>query len=509
MIKRENRENPPLTAARAQNLLKTCVRELPFDGLFHTFHDMFGRIRTEGFHKTADRGLIAYQLAALLKYIIVYGEDLKRGPWDMARYINAWKGLWRAAEREQTYSRDPDTVATFLLRFMYANLPFSQHQELIHSNLRRALSLFVTYPSQYTHRTFDFNAEFLSRYHLTPEHLIRLGWEFYQAFLRRVDWTEKELESVVPMGLKPSVPQALSILAGSRQKFIHGYREVQATEARQAPYEPNPLLWIPIVVANGRYYAPYPELVAYAATRGLFFRCGSELGAAFHEAFGDWFEAYVGGLLRTKVRSGEVIGAAKEKELGYTGKNVDWTVLLGNAGLLVECKSSALFLPGKILATPSVVSDDLAKNLVGEGKGLFQLHEKLQAVKKGDLPATLRERYSHITTWYPVVILYDQIQHGNSKPVLGNLLDSALRDAGIANFDYQIWHIEELENLLELVPEADLILQIRRKWEDPKMFHWDLNTYLHSIFGHDRLKSYILLPEKDSVSYKILEELSD
>ena len=70
-------------------------------------------------------------------------------------------------------------------------------------------------------------------------------------------------------------------------------------------------------------------------------------------------------------------------------------------------------------------------------------------------------------------------------------------------------HIEELENLLDLVPEADLISLIRRKWEDPKMFQWDLNTYLHSIFRHDRLKSYILVPGKDSVSYKILEELSD
>ena len=273
MVKRKKRESPPLTADRAKDLLRTCVRDLPFDGLFVSFHDVFDRIRTEGFRKTADRGLIAYQLAALLKYIIVYGEDLKRGPWDMAPYINAWKDLWRAAEREQTYSRDPDTMATFLLRFMYANLPFSQHQDLIDSNLTRALSLFVTYASQYARKKFDFNVEFLSRYHLTPEHFIRLGWEFYKVFLGRVGWTEKELESVVPIDLKPSVPQGLIILAGSRRKFIDEYGEVRATEAHHAPYEPNPLLWIPIIAAEGRYYAPYPELVAYAATRGLFFRC--------------------------------------------------------------------------------------------------------------------------------------------------------------------------------------------------------------------------------------------
>ena len=509
MVDGKKGENAPLTAAQAEDLLKTRVRELPFDGLFNTFHDGFGGIRTEGFHKSANRGLIAYQLAALLKYIIVYGEGLTTGPWDMAHYINAWKNLWRAAEREQTYSRDPDTVATFLLRFVYANLPFSQHRDVIYCNFRRALSLFVTCASQYTHKTFDFNAEFLSRYGLTTEHFIRLGWEFYQAFLRHPYWTDKELESVVPTDLRGSVPQGLSILAGSRQKFIDEYHEVRAKEARQAPYELNPLLWMPMIAVEDRYYAPYPEVVAYAATRGLFFLCGSQWGNVFHEVFGSWFETYVGGLLRTKVRSGEVIGAAEERALGYTGKNVDWTVLLGNIGLLVECKSSALFLRGKILAMPSVVSGDLAKNLVGEGKGLFQLYEKFQAVTNGHLPTALKERYAKVTTWYPVVILHDQIQHANHKKVLGNILDSALSKAGISDFDYQIWHIEELENLLELVPEGDLAVRIWRKWEDPEMSQWDLNTYLHSIFGHERLMSYILVPEEDSVSFRILKEVSD
>ncbi len=108
-----------------------------------------------------------------------------------------------------------------------------------------------------------------------------------------------------------------------------------------------------------------------------------------------------------------------------------------------------------------------------------------------------------------MIILYDQIAHANARQVLRNLLDSALRKAGIISFDYQIWHVEELENLLEFVPEVDFILQIRKKWDHPKMFEWDLNTYLHSLFGHDRLKSYLFVPQKDSLSYRILEELAD
>ncbi len=242
------------------------MRKLPFTGLFDSLHRDFRRIRTEGFLRSAKDGRVAYQLAALVKYIIVYGAYRKKRPrYDMAPYINAVKALWRAAEREQTYSQDPETKATFLLRFIYMNLPFSQHQDSIDAERRRTLSLFVTYASQCVHKTFDFNERFLNLYHLTPEHFICLGWEFYKAFRRRVAWTEKELESVVPMALKPSFPQALKMLAAPRQKFKDEYRQVQAKEACQAPYEPNPLLWMPIIAADERYYALYPELVAYDA----------------------------------------------------------------------------------------------------------------------------------------------------------------------------------------------------------------------------------------------------
>lgn len=503
---------PPLTTGRAEYLLNSLVslvRQLPPDGLFETFHDLFGRIRTNGFWRAREVGLISFELAAPLKYVIVYGEyRKKRRRYDMAPYLNAVKDLWQAAEQDQAQTADANSKATFLLRFFYASMPFSQHQDSIDSEKSRALSLFVRIASQQIHRTFDFRREFLDRYHLTPEEFIHVGWEIFQAFRRRVDWTREGLESTVPSTFKPFVAQALEILAASRKKFRQEYFRVRAVQARQAPYEPNPLMWMPIITVQGHYYAPYPELVAYAASRGLFFRCGGEWGGAFPEAFGDWFEHYVGDLLRTRVQGGQVIGAAEERELGYVGKNVDWTVLMGSSGLLIECKSSALFRPGKVLATPASVKKDLATNLVGKGKGLFQLYEKLQAIRKRNLPTVLMERYANITTWYPVVILYDQIQHANNKQVLRNLLDSALREAGISEFNYQIWHVEELENFLDLVPEEDLIPEIHRKWEDPEMSQWDLNTYLYSVFEQERLRSYIVVP-KDSIPYRILEELAD
>ena len=269
--------------------------------------------------------------------------------------------------------------------------------------------------------TFDFNKEFWAEHHLTPEHFIRLGWEFYQAFRQRVDWTDGQLKLFVSAELRPFVPQALKVLAASRKEFRSIYNRVRAKDANQAFYEPNPLLWIPIIVDDGQYYAPYPELVAYASTRGLFFTCGNRW-KNFSAMFGHWFEEYVGQYSSDTYSSGQIIAADEEKKHGYDGKNCEWTVLLGDTGLLVECKSSVLFSPGKRLATTDAVKSDLAKNLAGEGKGLFQLYEKLQAIKGGKLPSPFKERYSQITAWYPVVILYDQIQHANARKVLRNLL---------------------------------------------------------------------------------------
>ena len=71
-----------------------------------------------------------------------------------------------------------------------------------------------------------------------------------------------------------------------------------------------------------------------------------------------------------------------------------------------------------------------------------------------------------------------------------NLFDSALQHAGIADLKYQLWYNEERENLLTLMPEAELISRIGPKWDHPRMFAWNLNTYLHSLFKLDRLKAH-------------------
>lgn len=105
------------------------------------------------------------------------------------------------------------------------------------------------------------------------------------------------------------------------------------------------------------------------------------------------------------------------------------------------------------------VQEDVRKNLANsaERTGLFQLYDKLQAIKDGRLPPALSARYDGVQHFFPVILLYDQIQFANADSVLGNLLQSELRGSGISNFSYQIWHIEELEDLLHLVPNNELV----------------------------------------------------
>ena len=154
--------------------------------------------------------------------------------------------------------------------------------------------------------------------------------------------------------------------------------------------------------------------------------------------------------------------------MGWTGKTNDFTLLIGKHAILFECKTSALFFSAKKHASLEEVRQDLKKNLVNPEakKGLFQLHEKIEAIKSKKLPPELNRRYEAVERFYPVVLLYDQILFANKPETLRNVLDSELRSSGIADFRYQVWHMEKLENLFELVTAKDgLVYCPINKWQ--------------------------------------------
>ncbi len=233
----------------------------------------------------------------------------------------------------------------------------------------------------------------------------------------------------------------------------------------------------------------------------------------FSRVFGDLFAIYSAQLAMSKIGAAAILTEAEERRLGWAGKTNDFTLLIGDLAVLFECKTSALFLSAKKHASLEEVRQDLKKNLVNPKakKGLFQLQEKISAIKSKKLPEELNRRYEQVKKFYPVILLYDQIQFANKPEALRNVLDAELRACGIADFRFQVWHVEELENLLELVAAGDLARVIAKKFEGEKAIQWDLNTLLYEETGkkHRYLCPFMFIPKGDTSALRILESLSD
>src|SRR5262249_6772387 len=144
---------------------------------------------------------------------------------------------------------------------------------------------------------FNFIEEFETTYKLPPEALLELGAQFYRIFKKKVSWTLRDLELIADSQWKPYVFAALAQLAATRTAFQKAVEKWGSSEPTQLPYDLNPLLWKPIIKIHELYYAPYPELIAYAVTKGLFFTCGSQW-KPFATAFGSWFEQHTGQFLQ-------------------------------------------------------------------------------------------------------------------------------------------------------------------------------------------------------------------
>src|SRR2546427_9647899 len=69
------------------------------------------------------------QTAALVKFACLYADRkrwvrrLDHRRYDMAKLANPYKELWQLAESVSPYSDDPELLGTFLLRFVYQQLP--------------------------------------------------------------------------------------------------------------------------------------------------------------------------------------------------------------------------------------------------------------------------------------------------------------------------------------------------------------------------------------------------
>lgn len=485
---------------------------------FKRFHKHLKQVETASglnllhglFANLADKGFLVSnwehpsQLAALAKYLVLFGAQRPKKPWyDLAGLLNPYKDFWAAAESENIYENDEVFLGTFIFRFIYQQLPFLIFPERVESLFDHARKLYAADTS--------ISKQFEDRAKIPLTVFTSVAQRLYELFRSAPSANSDGLRREISAAEQHHLDAALEVLAATASRFEQLYAKTRAQTLAEKPYEFNPLLRYPLIRLGVRYYAPFPELIPYAATRGLYFYLLDEFEKEFSEAFGLAFQRYSAELARTKLATLHVLTEEDERGAGWRGKTNDFTVFDQDKAALFECKTSGLFFRSKSHASLSEVQADIRKTLANseDRSGLFQLYDKLKAIKEKKLPPPLMARYGAAKEFYPVIILYDRIQHGNAPHVLGNIIKKELAYTGITDFDFQIWHIEEVENLCELLPAEEFIRVVAKKFSSQSLHNKDLNAYLYSRTQKRYLRPHLFLPRGEGRAWQTVKSLAD
>jgi hypothetical protein len=489
---------------------RTLTESLPLGPSMSDFFSSFRELAQADFNIPGARWLNAFELGAIAKWVYLCGHNRRNATGDGPTILNSYKDVWRATEEVTAYPNDPLVAATFVLRFVYQQLIWNISQSKMQANFIRIRGIFGGSSEHSTRLRQKFEQaagisfdEFLKAAHVMYGLFQRAGGSIADFQLR---------EAMLERLSGSTIDGTLRILSATRGGLRKYYEQrLAVSDAAGFVYELNPLLRYPILYRDNRYWCVYPELINYAATRGLYFFIIDFADSGLNGAFANAFEAYVADILSMAYGHENVLREEAERAAGWTGKNNDVTAILQNTALLLECKNSGLFSVAKRSADPVEIANDIRKNLanVEKRKGLFQLHDKIQAVKAGSLPEALQAKYANVTNYYPVLLLHDEIWFANRPEAMKNLIDEELRLHGIESFNYQIWHVEELELLLKAVPREQIPVVLEEKFNDPRYRSLDLTAYLSGRFGLPDLGVTLFVPHGESKALVVLRKLAD
>ena len=475
------------------------VGKMPCPGSFASIHMLFKELTGYHFQIPDKPWLNPYELAALANYTAMFGTDKRNHKLNFAldKPLNEFKKLWKLAEEGNAYSDNPAYVAAFILRIVYQQLPYVIHPRRIPSMFSRMSRLFST-------STMD--AYVRGRLGSGGKDFFDAAGVLFEQFSKSSMYEEKDLTAV--MG-KDTLTRLLEILSSTKTQRLAFHRDkLEVNAPSEKPYELNSLLRYPLIRHGDELYCPYPQLIGYAATRGLFFRFSEESKEKFRDPFVESVESYVKETLKAALPNAEILTEKDKRSLGWAGKTNDVTAIMGDCALLIECKLSGLYVESKRSASPQSIVSDVRKQIADpkERRGLFQLYDKCQAIESKLLPATLVEKYKEVRHIYPVLLLFDEIQMANKAEVMGNIIQDELKAYGAGGFKYQIWHLEELEYLAEFAKSA-LMEWVEEKFS-PNNEAFDLSSFLAGKTGSGFLKLVLYLPEGDTRAFQILRNLA-
>jgi hypothetical protein len=475
----------------------------------HSRWDELGRL---GFFDPTQPWLIPSELLDYAKFLILYGRDKRSWrSFDPSRPLNRYKDFWSLTESENQYTETLDFLGVFVLRLVYQQFAFLIHRDRIEKAFAQTRGIYLAQNSNPQSARFNPALRFRTQFGVRLEDFLQLADILYRIFRTSPRHDRSDIAGRIPPNLAEALPPTLQFLAADSWRFKELHDITSTSNLIEKPYEFNPLLRYPIVSLGRDYWCPFPELIVYASTRGLLFCLSEVFGGEFSRVFGDLYADYAVRLTNSSLGADCVLTEQEERHLGLEGKTNDFTVILEDKAVLFECKTSALFSTAKRRATLEEVRNDIRKNLVNpdKGKGLVQLYEKGRAIASHSLPPLLAEKYKWVSRTFPVLLLYDRVHHANAPQTLRNLLVTELKGIGASDFDFQIWHIEELENLLEIADRNNFLKFVGEKFDTPKFSSWDLNSYLFNRTGRSHLRPHLFVPRGDTPAIRILRQLAD
>ena len=488
--------------------LKKVPRERACDFL----HSQWSEVAKQDYYLPTKAYLVPSHLTDFWKFLILYGRERKQwSHFDLSRPLNQYKRFWSLAEAENKYTDQPEFLTVFVFRLLCQQHSFLISRQRVAHFFRQTRAIYLETTMDLASTAFNPIGAFEKHFGLKLEDFLLLAESTYQVFRQHARADMRDFASQSPTEIKGALRPALELLTANERRYRELYQSTSPAELNERPYEFNPGLRYPIFRSGPDYWCPFPELIVYAATKGLLFLLSDTFGSKFSRAFGDLFADYARRLTSSSLKTATVISEAEERQLGFLGKTNDFTVIADGKAALFECKTSALFSSAKRHATIQEIETDIRKNLVNpeKRKGLIQLYEKYRAINGRELPPLIASKYENVRQIFPVLLLYDHVQQANGPQTLRNLLLRELKRAEIPEFPFQIWHIEELENLFELCGQDGFWDVVSEKFDTEKYRFCDLNTLLFERTGKNYLRAFGFLPGGNTPATRILKELAD
>lgn len=351
-----------------------------------------------------------------------------------------------------------ELVPELLIRMSYEQFP---HQEPLRELVPRTLALFETLPrSAPATGDFEIDDALRATYGMPLRDFMR-GVFAIGSCVRNGAARRSNLVNSIVTGLSHAVQaKELDQTLGLVRTTFSGYRDLQKTRSEQFPtfqglekYAYNPLLEKPVVSPDGEsdlLLVPSQLLLWRRATSSVYYDLISRYGESFANWFGGVVEAYVEKLLTDHWK-----GLFRERDFKTEG-TPDFAVRVGDTAVLIECKSGRLTQAARGSGKPAVIKRDLARSFQIACRQLQMKEAKIYSRSPGFEPLF------GVKKVHPVIVTLEPFYMANADP-LRDVVDSLMKDDGLAPVDYQALTVQELETISHNVDAPGFVELLNRK----------------------------------------------